>query len=179
MTAKRLIYIGLFACLTVLGALVSIPIPLSVVPITLQIPFTLSAGFLLGPRDGAWSQLLYLFLGAVGLPVFSGHSGGLGMLWGPTAGFLWGFVLSAYLLGWLELRYQFRTFPAIFLCLSLGLLLIYTTGVIGLMVVLDCSLIQAVGAGVAPFIFVDMIKLLGSAYVVKRLVKTGMIKAAS
>ena len=87
MNIKRLTYIGLFACLTALGALITVPIPPLVVPITLQIPFTLTAGFILGPRDGAVSQLLYLLLGAVGLPVFSGQQGGIGMLWGPTAGF--------------------------------------------------------------------------------------------
>ena len=89
MTAKRLVLVGLFACLTALGALISIPTPLSVVPITLQIPFTLSAGFVLGPKDGALSQLLYLLVGAVGLPVFSRQLGGFTVLVGPTAGFLW------------------------------------------------------------------------------------------
>ncbi|HHT37381.1 MAG: biotin transporter BioY [Candidatus Wallacebacter cryptica] len=179
MNIKRLTYIGLFACLTALGALITVPIPPLVVPITLQIPFTLTAGFILGPRDGAVSQLLYLLLGAVGLPVFSGQQGGIGMLWGPTAGFLWGFVLAAFLIGWLSCRFRFRSFRAIFLALIFGLMLIYAAGVIGLMLVLDYSFGQALGAGVAPFVLVDVFKLLVSAYVVERLIKTGIVKAAS
>lgn len=69
MKTTRVVRIGLFACLTVLGALISFPTPLSVVPVSLQTPCTLSAGFVLGPKDGAISQLLYLLVGAVGLPV--------------------------------------------------------------------------------------------------------------
>lgn len=179
MTAKRLILVGLFACLTALGALISIPTPLSVVPITLQIPFTLSAGFVLGPKDGALSQLLYLLVGAVGLPVFSRQLGGFTVLVGPTAGFLWGFVLSAALTGLINRRFRPRTVSAIFLCLSLGLLAIYSLGAAGLMIVLNYNIIQAAAAGVAPFVIVDLIKLLAAAYLINRLIKAKIIRAAS
>jgi len=179
MTAKRLVLIGLFVCLTILGALISIPTPLSVVPITLQIPFTLSAGFVLGPKDGALSQLLYLLIGAVGLPVFSRQMGGFSVLIGPTAGFLWGFVISAALTGMINHYFRPQSDAAIFLCLTLGLLLIYGMGSAGLMIVLEYSFLQAVASGVAPFVFMDLIKLFAAASLINRLIKAQIIRAAS
>ncbi|HHX01182.1 MAG TPA: biotin transporter BioY [Firmicutes bacterium] len=179
MTAKRLVFIGLFACLTVLGALISIPTPLSVVPVTLQIPFTLSAGFVLGPKDGAISQLLYLLVGAVGLPVFARQLGGFSVLIGPTAGFLWGFVFSAVLTGLINRQFCPNKVSTIFLSLFLGLLLIYSLGVVGLIIVLEYNLVQAVASGVAPFVIVDLIKLLVAAYLINRLIKAKIIRAAS
>lgn len=131
-----------------------------------------------GPKDGALSQLLYLLVGAVGLPVFSRQLGGFTVLVGPTAGFLWGFVLSAALTGLINRRFRPRTVSAIFLCLSLGLLAIYSLGAAGLMIVLNYNIIQA-AAGVAPFVIVDLIKLLAAAYLINRLIKAKIIRAAS
>ena len=104
MKVKTLAYISLLTALTTVGAIISIPLPFSPVPLTLQLPFTLISGVVLGPKYGAFCQLLYLALGAAGLPVFAQHRGGFNMLWGPTSGFLWGFVLSAYVTGWIAQR---------------------------------------------------------------------------
>lgn len=90
--------IAAFVILTAIGALVRIPLPFTPVPITLQTFFVLASGIYLGGRDGALSQVLYVALGAAGLPLFAGESG-LGHALGPTGGFLLAFPIAAWLVG--------------------------------------------------------------------------------
>ena len=90
--AARLARAGLMAALIVVCTHLSIPLP-GGVPLTLQTFAVALAGFLLGPAWGTLAVLAYLLLGAAGLPVFSGFTGGLGKFFGPTGGFLWGFLL--------------------------------------------------------------------------------------
>ena len=92
--ASDLARAGLMAALIVVCTHLSIPLP-GGVPLTLQTFAVALAGFLLGPVYGVLSVLAFLLLGAAGLPVFSGFTGGLGRFFGPTGGFLWGFLLLA------------------------------------------------------------------------------------
>lgn len=87
-----------FALLTALGARVSMPLPGTPVPFTFQVMAVLLAGWLLGPRLGAASQVAYLAAGAAGLPVFAA-GGGLAYLLGPTAGYLLAYPAAAWLVG--------------------------------------------------------------------------------
>ncbi len=96
-TLKELSAAGLFAALTAVGALVTIPLPY--VPFTLQVLFTLLSGAVLGPRVGMLSQGVYVLMGAVGLPVFSGRGAGVQQLVGPTGGYLIGMVLAPWVVG--------------------------------------------------------------------------------
>jgi biotin transport system substrate-specific component len=92
-----MIYAAMFGAATAMGAYIMIPLP--PVPITLQTLFVVLAGALLGGRLGALSQVVYLLLGIIGLPVFHGGKGGLGILLGPTGGYLVGFIAAAYVVG--------------------------------------------------------------------------------
>ena len=93
-----MIYASLFGAGTAAGAYLIIPLP--PVPITLQTLFVWGlAGALLGARLGALSQLVYLLIGIIGLPVFAGGKAGLGVLFGPTGGYLIGFVAGAWVIG--------------------------------------------------------------------------------
>ena len=89
---------GLMAAVTAIMAQIAIPMPQGV-PMTLQTFAVTLAGIILGSKSGAISMLIYLLLGAVGLPVFSGFRGGLGMLVGPTGGFLISFPIMAFIIG--------------------------------------------------------------------------------
>ena len=89
---------GLMAAVTAIMAQIAIPMPQGV-PMTLQTFAVTLAGIILGSKRGAISMLIYLLLGAVGLPVFSGFRGGLGMLVGPTGGFLISFPIMAFIIG--------------------------------------------------------------------------------
>ena len=82
---------GLFSALIVICTWITVPLP-SGVPLTLQTFAVALSGFLLGPAYGTLAAVVFLLLGAAGLPVFSGFTGGVGRFVGPTGGFLWGFL---------------------------------------------------------------------------------------
>lgn len=156
--AREIALVGLFAALTAVGAVVSVPV--GAVPFTLQVMFTLLAGAVLGSRLGALSQVCYVLMGLIGLPVFSLRRAGIGVLVGPTGGFLAGFVLGAWVVGWLVPRLHRRGtwFGAlgVFAAMLLGAVAIYVPGIAWLAWHLD-GLAPALAAMVA-FIPVDLIK---------------------
>jgi biotin transport system substrate-specific component len=96
MKTRRIIYISIFAILTAIGARIAIPLPL--VPFTLQTMICMLAGMLLGPRCGAASQGMYMLMGLVGIPVFTG-GGGLSSVFMPSFGYIVGFVACAWVTG--------------------------------------------------------------------------------
>lgn len=95
---RSMVLAALFAALTAIGAFIQVP--LGFTSITLQVLFTCLAGVLLGPKWGAISQIVYVVLGLVGLPVFT-QGGGLGYLVKPSMGFLFGLILLAWAVGML------------------------------------------------------------------------------
>lgn len=170
MTVKKLVYTSIFATLTVVGGFISIPLPFSPVPLTLQLAFSTMAGYVLGAKHGALSQLVYLLLGAIGLPVFSNRTGGIAMLTGPTSGFLWGFVLAALIIGLIRENNKAKQKPlVIFATLMVGLVAIYLTGMLGLVLAVDYSIGEAFMAGVGPFIIPDLIKLAVATFLIVRI----------
>jgi len=125
---KSLFAIGV-ACLTGLSAQIRVSLPWTPVPITLQTFFVLLAGVLLGRNWGGISQMVYVYVGMLGVGWFAG-----GSVIGPTGGYLVGFVLAAFFLGYVVDRYvKLRTFSSIFLLmLFANFFLIYTPGLIQL-----------------------------------------------
>jgi len=109
LSVRDLVSIALFTAFIAALALVpaiAVPIMVSSVPITVQNFGVMLAGAFLGAKRGAYSILLLLFLAAVGLPVLTGGSGGIGVFLGPTAGYLVGYVFCALTIGWLFERYR-------------------------------------------------------------------------
>lgn len=125
---RDLVYMALFTALITVGAYIQIPVPY--VPFTLQTLFTAMAGLLLGPWLGAGSALLYLVLGLIGLPVFSGGAGGIGYAIHPTFGFIIGFVVGTFLTGYLTRKSTELTFKKLFLNSLFGYLIIYLFGLV-------------------------------------------------
>ena len=150
----RLASVGAFTLLTVIAA--RITIPLQPVPFTLQTLAVLLAGLILGARDGALSQLAYLALIAVGLPVDANHLG-TAALFGPTAGYLIGFVGAAFVAGMLVERGGSRMMQR-WLAGVAGIAVIYLCGVVVLKINTGMSWNAAWTAGVAPFIALDLAK---------------------
>lgn len=95
---QKTVFIGVMAAVVAVLSLISIPLP-SGVPVTLQTFAVALCGFLLGPAMGTAAVVVYLAMGAVGLPVLAGMVGGLGYFFGITGGFLWGFLPMAFLCG--------------------------------------------------------------------------------
>jgi biotin transport system substrate-specific component len=165
----------LFAALTGIGAIIRIP--LSPVPVTMQVFFVLLSGLVLGPFWGATSQLLYLLMGLCGAPFFAAPPyTGPAVLFGPTGGYLWGFVLAAGIAGLVRNVLAARKRPGkaagllIDLCACLaGITVIYVSGTAWLGSWLSLHGTGASAAyelGVKPFILVDMAKATAAASMV-------------
>lgn len=167
-TACAVIGVVSFIALTVAGAYIRIPLPFSPVPITLQTFFVLLAGALLGKKLGSLSQAGYLFIGIFGLPVFTGGLYGFARLFGPTGGYLMGFVLAAFAIGKLLGNDNEAPFVKIVGAMLVGLAILFTTGTIQLAVVMHISLEKAVALGVLPFIPGGIIKLLAAATIYQK-----------
>ncbi|MPZ52050.1 MAG: biotin transporter BioY [Acidimicrobiia bacterium] len=133
-------------------------IPMWPVPITGQTLAVLVAGAALGMRIGVASQILYLIMGLVNAPVFSGGGFGVEHFVGPTVGYLIGFPIAAGLVGWLAEKRLDRTVMTAIVTFVLGTILIYATGMAGLMVVLDYGVAEAFAVGVVPFLIGGVIK---------------------
>ena len=142
-----------------LSAQVAIQLPFSPVPITGQTMAVLLVGALLGSRRGALAVMAYIAEGLAGLPVFAGATAGLARLFGPTGGYLVGFVAAAFLVGWLAERGWDRRFGKTLAAMTLGNLVIYAVGVVWLAVFVG-GLSRAWSLGVLPFLPGDVIKII-------------------
>ena len=161
MKIRTMTRVALFAALTAVGAFIRIPLGYS--SITLQTFFTAMAGCVLGPWYGALSQLVYVALGLVGLPIFT-QGGGIGYLVQPTCGFLIGLIPAAWVIGRIAGRKPEpkQIVPA---CLR-GDGVLYAIGVPYMALILNTFLGKGMGfsaimwAGMIPFLPGDMIKIL-------------------
>ncbi|HHX73499.1 MAG TPA: biotin transporter BioY [Firmicutes bacterium] len=148
-----------FAALTALLAYLTIPLPGGLPPVTGQSLAVMLAGLLLGARGGAVSQLVYLLLGISGLPVFAGGKSGLTVLAGPTGGFIWGFVLGAYLTGRLTEKHdQLSLLHLTGAAFAGGVCAVYVPGIIQLAYVLELSPGTALAA-MLPYLPGDVLKV--------------------
>jgi biotin transport system substrate-specific component len=142
-----------------LAASAWIAIPVGNVPITLQVLLVILTGLLLPPLWAGAAILVYLLLGAFGLPVFSLARGGLAILWGPTGGYLYGFLPAAVLGSFLRLRFRIgRNWIRDGLAALLMLAVIYFAGWLHLMTVSGLTPWPAFLSGVAPFLWIDLLK---------------------
>ncbi|WP_017415261.1 biotin transporter BioY [Clostridium tunisiense] len=124
---RDLILVAMFAALTAVGAFIKIPIPY--VPFTLQFLFCALAGVILGSKLGAMSQIVYVAIGLLGVPVFT-EGGGFSYIFKPTFGYLIGFIVAAYVIGKIRESLKELTFiKAIFMTIA-GLFFVYLFGVI-------------------------------------------------
>jgi len=156
---KNIILVSLFSSLMVVGAYVRIPFPL--LPVTLQPFFCAFAGLILGSRLGAVSQIIYIFLGLVGLPVFAEGSGILYVL-RPSFGFLLGFILGAYIIGEVsEILGTFSLKTSLISVLS-GLISIYILGEIYMFIILRFYMDKQISLGFViafnlPYMLKDLV----------------------
>ena len=147
-----------FALFTALMAQIEIPLWFTPVPITGQTLAVLLSGAALGMRLGAASQLLYVAMGAVGLPFYAGGDGGWDTATGATGGYLVGFVFAAAAVGALAERRHDRTVLTAAPAFLTGTVIIYLFGVAWLGEYLDVGATEAMELGLVPFVIGDLIK---------------------
>jgi biotin transport system substrate-specific component len=146
-------------------AQISVKLPFTPVPITGQTLGVLLVGASLGPGLGAVSLLLYMAEGAVGLPFFAGGESGYHGLFSPqaafaSAGYLWGFVVAAGVVGALARRGWDRSVRSAISAMFVGEVILYAAGVPWLMAAIDVPLEKGLELGLYPFVIGDTIKLL-------------------
>ncbi len=171
---KRLVRTALFAALLCL--LSPMVIPIKPIPISLGLFAVLLTGAMLDFPDGAAATLLYLFLGGIGLPVFSGGGAGFGVLIGPTGGYLWSYPLVALLVGFgtkilfrkMAEKKLIRQMLGVFLLTLPGVLLCYIAGTAQYMIISGAALRPALAGCVLPFIPIDLCKCLAVAIITPR-----------
>lgn len=166
----------------IIAILAQVTIPLPLVPITGQ---TLAVGLvvtILGMRTGVLSVIVYILIGAVGMPVFSGMSGGLGVVIGPTGGYIVGFLPSAILMGLYMKKFGITISHAIVANL-IGMVVTLVFGTVWLKIIADLTWTAAFMGGVAPFVIVGVIKAVLAAWfgvvVRRRLEKAHLIVATA
>lgn len=152
--AKDIVLVLSFSGITAICA--KLKVEIGVVPITMQTFPVLLSGALLGAKRGALSQITYLLLGLAGVPWFA-RGGGMAYLLSPTFGYIIGFVLAAYFVGWLCERGFDRQVKTAMISMLIGNILLYIPGLLWLAKFVGFERVLAVG--LYPFIVGDLLKI--------------------
>lgn len=154
---------ALMVAINCISAYIIIPLPFSLSPIALQTLIVNLTGFILSPRQAFVTMLVYLLVGLAGLPVFTGGTAGPGKLFGPTGGYIFGFLVTAVLLAYLR-RKEYNFLQYALLGVVLGIPVIYAFGVAQLNLVTHMGWSKALLTGALPFIPLDIVKAVAAAY---------------
>ena len=182
-TIRASVAVGVFAALIVAGSYVSVPLPITPVPVALQSLFVFLAALILGPKTGTLAVALFLMMGTIGLPVFAGGRGGPAHFFGPTGGYLLGYLPAAAVCGVVsQWGSRFATARARALldvaAATLGTVVLYACGVTVLSRVTGMTASAAIAAGAVPFLVGDAVKIAVAAAVAPR-VRGKLVSAAS
>lgn len=164
LSVRDLVLIALFTALLAVLSQLAIPLP-SGVPITLQTFAVALCGFTLGTKKGVLAVVVYLLLGAIGLPVFAHFMGGIGVFAGVTGGFLWGFLALSALCG------TRKPLPA-----ALGLVICHLLGVLQFALVSNTAVLASFGIVSAPYLIKDALSLVAALFAAKA-VERGLVAA--
>ena len=167
MNIQRMTRCALMSAVICVLAPLSIPLS-SLVPVSLATLAVMLAGAILGAGDGITCTALYLLLGAIGMPVFAGFSSGVGVLFGMTGGFLFGYLPLAFCSGWAARRYQGNRW-GMSAGMGIGTVLLYAIGTVWFMAVTEMPLAAALGACVVPFLPGDALKIAAVCLIAPRL----------
>lgn len=152
------IQISLLTMLTIVSAQVVIPLPFTPIPITLQTFAILFGAAALGPYKSTISQTLYILLALMGFPVLASDKGGFEAVFGATAGYLFAFILSSYVVGILAKKFSTKLVINVFISYFAGTLLIYLLGASWLSFYTGNGITYGIEKGVLPFIIGDILK---------------------
>ena len=180
-SVKQMALIGLMtAVICVLGPL-ALNIPVSPVPISLGFLAIYFVVIVVGMKLGTISVIIYILLGLAGIPVFTNFTGGPAKLFGPTGGYIIGYIFMALICGFFVDRFG-KKLPFYFLGMVLGTVICYLFGTVWLGYQMDMTFTQALAAGVFPYIPGDLLKLIiaiaAGSQIRKRLLKAGLIESS-
>lgn len=173
-TLLDIVYIAMFTAIITVCAQISVPLGI-IVPFTLQTLGIFAAAAMLGTKRGVLSVIVYILLGLVGLPVFAGFSGGISVLFGPTGGYIIGFVFTALVTGFITNKFGKKIWILI-VSMIIGLLLCYVFGTAWFIILYNMqgkamNLATALSYCVIPFLIADCLKIIVASVLVNRLDK--------
>lgn len=155
---------ALMVAMNCVSAYIIIPLPFSLSPIALQTLIVNLTGYVLNAKQAFMTMLVYLLVGLAGVPVFTGGSAGPGKLFGPTGGYIIGFLFTAVFLAYFRgEKYSFKRY-ALLGCV-IGIPLIYVFGVVQLKLITGMGWAKAIMTGALPFIPLDIVKCLAAAVI--------------
>jgi len=161
---KKTTFTAMFTVLIIIGAYIAIPLPGTPVPIVLQNMFIALAGLIMGPVMGLISVAAYLFLGALGMPVFAGGKGGFVHFAGPTGGFLVSYLPAVFIYGFVS-HLRKRSIFFDLLALILGIVCVFTIGSLWLKIKLGMEWSKVMTIAVLPFLPGEVIKVAASSII--------------
>lgn len=175
MKSTNFVLTALFAALIAAGCFILIPLP-GGIPITFQDMLVMLSGLLLGPLYGSIAVAIFLLLGVIGLPVYTGKAGIHVLLHGPTLGFLWGYLLIAFLGGLAlalflpqgKVHSPKKTMTVICLVALFQSVVMFACGIVGFMFVTHATVQKAVLAVLLPFVPGNVIKIVLMTFLTKK-----------
>ena len=171
MKTRELTKMSICIALICISAYISFPLPFTPAMITAQTIVVNLIALILTPKKSFIVVLGYILLGAFGLPIFSGGTSGLGKVFGPTGGFILGFLVIAPILSYLKGKnISFKRY--LFVTVFVGMPVLYAIGAIYMCIILKISIIAALGLAVFPFILGDILKCFVGSYLAVKLNKT-------
>lgn len=181
MKTKTLAVTAIFAALTAVFAQIIVPLPFTPVPVSMGVFAVYLTGAVLPVGAAVTAQIVYLLLGAVGLPVFGGFSGGFGVLAGPTGGYLFMYPVMAFLIAWVARRAGKKTVPVLAAGMLCALAVCYLGGSLWFCLVGRVAWVKSLTLTVLPFVPMDLVKIaVCSAFAVslnRALSKAGLLPA--
>lgn len=162
LSIKELTLTSMCTALMAIFSQLSIPLPFTTIPLTLQTLGIVLIAIILEHKISTLSILLWILIGMIGIPVFSGFSGGIGVIVGPTGGYILGFIFMTYIIGYLSSK---KNNVFLFFGLYVGQIVQYTFGVFQMKQVLGLTINQSLATGVYPFIIKDVILITLGAFI--------------
>lgn len=164
MKTKDLTKISLCVALLCISSYIVIPLPFSLASITAQTIIINLIGLIMLPKEAFITMFIFILLGACGLPVFSGGTGGIGRLFGPTGGYLLGYLIAAVVISILKGK-EVNIKRYLFVTMVVGIPIIYLCGLTTMKIYMKGNLIQLLTASVFPFIPGDILKCILGSYI--------------
>lgn len=179
LSIKEITLTGMCAALMAIFSQLSIPLPFTSVPVTLQILGLVILSVIVGGKIATLSMIIFVLLGVIGIPVFANFSGGFGVIVGPTGGYIIGFIIMAFFIGYTSYK---ENKPLLIIASYIGLIIDYTIGTLQLKATTGLNLQASLAAGVYPFIIKDFIIVAVAILIglqIKNRVKGALIKNAA
>ncbi len=162
LSTRDMVLAAMFAALSSIGS--KIMVPMYPVPMTLQVLFAIGAGLILGKKAGTLSQIIYLALGLMGIPVFAGAEAGPAIVLKPTFGFILGMIVAAYVGGAMREKWKVKKFAPLLGISLIGDLIIYLIGIpyfymiMNLYLKSQTGILAALQIAMIPFLIPDLVK---------------------